>query len=134
MHFHWDDAYSIVSLVSAALGAALSALLTFIVKIFNTSRRVELAEVTKLLKAAEDARAQTFEQAQNISADLQRQIFDLRQQMIKLQEDNLICARENGELRTRVEYLTQENDELKSLVQALRTELEELKLISGSTA
>lgn len=123
-----------LSAVSAFLGGLLSILAKFVIDYFTMKKKADHAHVQALFLAAKEERDALNVRQHQIMTDLQRQIFDMRQEVIKLQQDNINCAKENAELRARVTVLTEVNNELHVRITDLETELSALRQSSVSTA
>ena len=122
-----DTTHVIVSALSGLLGATLPIAAKFFMQYFSLKHKADQDQMELLFKAAKDERDKTFAQTACIMKDLQQQIFDMRQQVLQLQQDNISCAKENAELRARIIVLTEENSELRKRIGGLEIELANIR-------
>jgi hypothetical protein len=118
---------TLIAGISALLGAGLPIVTKFVLDFFTTKKKAEMDDMAQQFLLLRQERADLTSRHQKLIDDLQKQIFDLRTQLIEQQQQRAIYVNENAELRARITVLTAENAELKGRVEELEREVKQLR-------
>jgi chromosome segregation ATPase len=110
--------------ISTAVSSLLTVLGKFIISLFKTKETSKLQEFEIQFEELRKERAELLVRHTVLLNELQEQIMELRQHVIRLQRDNLAYVKENAELRTQLEELIEEKAELTVAIEKLQKQLD----------
>jgi septal ring factor EnvC (AmiA/AmiB activator) len=114
--------YPVIAVISALLGASAPVAAKFCIDFITSKRKADLDLVQAQFDALNKERTEIHQRQQTFLNDLQKQIFELRDQVIALTKENFQYTQENAELRAKINILTAENLELKGRIAELESE------------
>jgi hypothetical protein len=120
--------------MSTLIGAAAPIMARFIIDFFTARKKAENDVIQQQFAALSKERVELAAIQQTMTVDMQKQIFDLRGQLIELQKANMIITQENVTLNTKILTLSDENITLKVRIAELELEVKKLQEIINNYA